>query len=246
MSKIGGMLHELRNELIKIVFLDTFLDAIIVFLAFYLFFVLINLRPIVALVPGIFAFFFIMRKKIESVQLKSVEDKNPELKEMLRTAADNVDKDNIMIKLLDAEVLQKMRAVATSSFMSMKKLFYKFLIICVTFLLTLYIASTNLHIINATDMISNFGMPDKLISLDDKGLYGDEDIVSLSEEAVELELNPLSFELNLDKIEEAERKDFKGAFPEEIIATPEKAFEENIPKEEQEIVKNYFEKIHGK
>lgn len=246
MSKIIEMLHELRNELIKIVFLDTFLDSVIVFLGFYLFFILINLRPIIALVPGVIAFFLFMRKKIQKVQLKTVEDKNPQIREMLRTAADNVDKDNIMIRMLDEEVMEKMRSVATSSFMDMKKLFYKFLSICVTFSLILYIASTNLQLMNAAEMISNLGMPGKLISLDDKGLYGDEQIVSLSEEAVELELNPLSFELNLDKVEEAEKKEFKGEFPEEITATPEKAFEENIPKEEQEIVKNYFEKIHGK
>jgi hypothetical protein len=246
MSKITGMLHELRNELIKIVFLDTFLDSIIVFLSFYLFFVLINLRPIVAIAPGIFAFFFIMRRKIETIKLKSVEDKNPQMSEMLRTAADNVDKDNVMIRLLDQEVLQKMRTVATSSFMNVRLIMYKLLSISGIFVVTLYIASTNLHIINATEMISSFGMPDKLISLDDKGLYGDEDIVSLSDESVDLELNPLSFELNLDKVQEAEKKEFGGEFPEEIIATPEKAFEESIPKEEQEIVKNYFEKIHGK
>ena len=73
------MLHELRNELIKIVLLDTFLDSIIVFLGFYLFFVLINLKPIIALAPAIFSFFFIMRKKIETTKLKNVEEKNPEI-----------------------------------------------------------------------------------------------------------------------------------------------------------------------
>ena len=241
------MLHELRNELIKIVLLDTFLDSIIVFLGFYLFFVLINLKPIIALAPAIFSFFFIMRKKIETTKLKNVEEKNPEISEMLRTAADNINNDNLMVQLLDDEVLEKMKSVATSSFMNLRRIVTKILSICLIFVLTLYIASTNLHLINATDIISSFGMPDKLISLDDKGLYGDEKLVSLSKEQVELELNPLSFELNLDKVSKAEeKKDFGGAFPEEIVATPEKAFEENIPKEEQEIVKNYFEKIHGK
>lgn len=238
------MLKELKGEVTKIILLDSLLNSVLIFLIFYLVFVLINIWPLFAFIPGVSAFFIIYILKQRNASLRDVEKKNPIVEEMLRTAADNVDDTNIMAQALNNDVLKKMRLVSTSTFVSIPGVLYKILSISVIFFLAMFFASSNIHVLDASTLIKGINFsPVKQIG-SDEDLYGDESMAQLSNEQQILELNPLTFEINLDKVEKAPEKDFKSQFPKEAKLTPEKAYQENIPKEQQEIVRKYFEKIN--
>jgi len=244
MNKIVLMLRELKSEVKKIIFLDSLLNSIIIFLLFYIITALMNISGFFALVTFIAAFIYFYKNKLKKASLAEIEKRNPNVQEMLRTAADNINMDNVVTKQLNVDVLTEMRNVATSSFFIPKILFSKIISISALSLITLFILSSNLHIVDANNLIKGLGyVPEKVFG-SDEGLYGDDSVAELGKEKVTFELNPLSYELNLDQIKPPEKKEFESNYPEDITATPEESFEENIPKEQQELVKRYFESIN--
>lgn len=203
-----------------------------------------NISGFFALVTFIAAFIYFYKNKLKKASLAEIEKRNPNVQEMLRTAADNINMDNVVTKQLNVDVLTEMRNVATSSFFIPKILFSKIISISALSLITLFILSSNLHIVDANNLIKGLGyVPEKVFG-SDEGLYGDDSVAELGKEKVTFELNPLSYELNLDQIKPPEKKEFESNYPEDITATPEESFEENIPKEQQELVKRYFESIN--
>ena len=244
MNQITSMLRELRNEIRKIIFLDSFLNSAIVFLVFYIILTLISIKGLYAFIPFIIAFIFFYKDKLKKTSLAEVEKRNPNVAEMLRTAADNVKVENVVTKQLNEDVLREMKKVATSSFFTPKILTSKIISVSALSLIILFILSSNLHIVDVNNLIKGLGyMPEKVFG-SDEGLYGDESAAQLGKEKVTFELNPMSYELNLDQIRPPEKKEFESKYAEDVTATPEKSFEENIPKEQQELVKRYFERIN--
>lgn len=244
MNKISLMLRELKLEIKKIIFLDAFLNSAIIFLFFYAILELINVNGIYAFIPFIIAFIIFYKYRLKKTSLAEVERKNPNVREMLRTAADNVDTEGVVIRELNKDVLKQMKKVATSTFFTQKILFAKVIAVCTLSLITLFILSSNLHIVDANNLIRGLGyVPEKVFG-SDENLYGDESVAELGKEKVTFELNPLSYELNLDQIKPPKKKEFESQYPKEITAVAERSFEENIPKEQQELVKRYFERIN--
>ena len=76
-----------------------------------------------------------------------------------------------------------------------------------------------------------------------RGQWGDQSLASLGDEQLEVEIKPSTLELKIGKVNKAEKKDFEEVFPSEITLAPSVTYEENIPKERQEIVKEYFKGI---
>jgi amino acid transporter len=74
-------------------------------------------------------------------------------------------------------------------------------------------------------------------------IYGEEMIAQLGGKELDLVIKPSSYEVNLDDVEDAERVEFQNVFPDEIFSSSAESYQENIPKEQQELVKSYFEKI---
>jgi len=134
---ILGALRELRKVLTEISIVDNGLYAIAVFMVFVLVLALARLSWIFALVPFAIALVFGIIKSYKSADYKSVEDKFPDLREQLRTVADNLDKDNEIITQLHQEVLRKIKQVKVSFFMPFGKLTKKLgAIILVSFVFT--------------------------------------------------------------------------------------------------------------
>ena len=165
--------------------------------------------------------------------------------EMLRTAADNAHQDNFVLRALNTELVKKMRYVTTSSMMKLNKIVYKLIGIAVFSLLIIYISTTNLLLYDIGNLLNPAFNPDAQEgSLAD--ILGDKaDIPKIGNNPVDIKLNPLSYEININKIEEAKPKQFKSDFPLDVYAVQEKSYEENIPREQQIIVKNYFVSLKG-
>jgi hypothetical protein len=74
-------------------------------------------------------------------------------------------------------------------------------------------------------------------------IYGEQVVAQLGRDKLDLVIKPSSYEVNLRDIGDPERMDFPDVFPNEIFSSSSESYDENIPKEQQELVRNYFEKI---
>lgn len=89
MKTIARLFREVKLEIVKIAFLNSFLNTCIVFFALYLGMILVDINYTWALLLSLLFFlgdFYYYTKKLN---FKSVEDANPVVREMLRTAHDN-------------------------------------------------------------------------------------------------------------------------------------------------------------
>ena len=98
--------------------------------------------------------------------------------------------------------------------------------------------------------IGRIGKGEKYEGEDDDGglaehtdIFGEKSVALLGDEDVEITLESANVEIDINDIREVEERTFTTTYPEEIGAMAASAFEEQIPKDQQEIVKNYYKKI---
>ena len=156
--KIEDVLKRLKLEFFKINLIQASLDAIILFLAlnlslFLLSIQVIGLREDYYLLGGISVLFFItdLFYRAKTYDLELYEEKNPELKEILRTARDNIDKSNTVSEALFEEVLNRTRKVTSESIIPSKKIIQKILAIGLLCFLTVGSGLVDFQLRNTTD-----------------------------------------------------------------------------------------------
>ena len=74
-------------------------------------------------------------------------------------------------------------------------------------------------------------------------IYGDSKLAILGNEQIDIKISPVNYEVNVREEGDVEQKQFDEIFPREIAVEQASAFEERIPEEQQELVKNYFNKL---
>ena len=98
MDKVKGLFDEVKMEMLKIALIYAFLDSVMLFFIIYFGISFFNIKFIYTLlIPGIVTIIFFVIKfiaKVNKMRLKDMEDANPQLKEMLRTAHDNQNEQN--------------------------------------------------------------------------------------------------------------------------------------------------------
>jgi len=241
------LLREIRYEFAKSIFLNSFLDSVLLFLILYFALSLFRLFPLIALIPAAVFFYLHFRKRMRQIQLKTVEDEHPSVKEMLRTAADNVSYENIVIRELNRELLSKMKGFSSSLLLRFKKIAYRVSAIVVLSFVTVFFAATNIYVYDAgrfftaTPYIDFFD--DALEGEGYQDIYGDPNVGELGDEEINLEIVAASYEIDISDVREAEKKIFKSQFPDEVYAAAEESFEAAVSPEDILIVKNYFEKV---
>ena len=125
MKNFIKVIREINRTLNFLIIFETTINAVIFFLVVYLLLSLINLYPILALIPALV--YFISRLYVNSKvdKRKIVEGKYEPLKEKLRTAADNLGEENPVVNELQDEVVHDLKNVGLSSFISTKRVSYK-------------------------------------------------------------------------------------------------------------------------
>ncbi len=255
------LLKEINVTFGNIILFSNILAAIIVFLAIYLVLALIDFYPIVAVIPAVFFLvvdtYIRMRKK----HYREVERAYPELNEKLRTAADNLYMESPIVDELQREVIGDARHVRIGAFVNQKSTSYKILacvILCFAILFTSIFNigfDIKLLIEKSGDYGYNLGAGNQTIAGDygeeraagggdSDEIFGDPEVAELGQELFDFSISASGFEINLDDVKEVERKEFQELFPgTDSIFTSSSVYEENIPKEQQLLVKNYFKKI---
>ncbi len=257
MHQILKVIKEIKSELFKVGLFQSLINAIIVFLIFYILFLPFTIQWYFASVPALAWLILNLIYLTKKRNLEYVESLFPLVNEQLRTAKDNIHKDNEIIRLLQQDVLQKAKRIKTSFFINFKALNISILIIIALSASIFSSGYININKINIQDF--NFKNPIEGIksitnsnnpagssgeSPNDK-IYGRESAAILGNNELSLELNPSGTELNIEDLNDPEEKNFDTAYPEDIKSSAEANFKEDIPKENQEIVKKYFEKITG-
>ncbi|MBS3175786.1 hypothetical protein J4457_00965, partial [Candidatus Woesearchaeota archaeon] len=75
-------------------------------------------------------------------------------------------------------------------------------------------------------------------------IFGEESIAELGAEELNLQINPVLSEIDINDVSDAKEKEFKkDYFEEDIEATQDKTYEEDIDKKHREVVKNYYKEI---
>jgi hypothetical protein len=271
MNRFRKALREVNIVLANISIFESILNTIIIFLASYLVLTMIKFSPMLALIPAL-AYINIsigMRLfKINKDKAKIVENNYNPLKEKFSTAVDNIDVNNPVVEDLQDEIVRDMKNVGISSFVDSKSTSYKMVTSIFLCFIILFVAANDWgidyrdiaergkKIIGAAEYLiggSELGedMGDILAATGGNQLtdiYGKESVANLGNEVIDVEIRPISYEINIRDVKDVEEKEFEDTILDETCAdtdecAPQESFRNNYPKEQQELVKNYFLKI---
>ncbi|MBI2574454.1 hypothetical protein HYV82_01060 [Candidatus Woesearchaeota archaeon] len=267
MKILATALKELRAGLNKALIFTVMLDALIVFLAAYLVLSIFNIPAILAFSITMAYLIVETAKRASISKIRKVEEYYPRLNERLRTSAEYINAENPVVNELHQEVLTELRNVEEAEFLDDRKSFAKAGIITLLCFLVLLLAPVSIKldpidaavekVKAATEINVSFelgkGEPTpggagggkkggaKLASEDD--IFGAPSIAKLGEEELKLVIKPAGDSINIRQIKDAEESEFADSEPKEAFAVSAAAYEEKIPREQQEIVKNYFTAI---
>lgn len=258
MKAIVRALLEIKKLVFFITILTNFINSVIVFLVFCLAFILLKIPGYYAVIPFLIHFMFYGRRKIKGINYRYVESRVPVLRERLRTAADNWNKENEVVNSLHRDVLAEMKHVKTGAFLEDKGLVVKMLTISLLSIVIIMASAANFAVIGwkeaAREINQVFSGEEGIygnitdIELYDEGdenIFGDESVAELGLDELDLKLDTAASGVNINKVKDTEEKEFGTVFPKEIYATSDSSYNERISKENQEIVKKYYEQITG-
>jgi hypothetical protein len=202
-SPIKSMFNEVQYELVKIILLNVFLSSIILFMIADLVALVFNMPIWYVLVTALIYFIIMMIVEVRRISIHHVEQKNPDLREILRTAKDNQSEDTLMAHALFYEVLEKMKRVSSGTFLDFRKLMFK---LCVIFALAIVLVSIAFFNINVQrfdnpfqkplDAIGRYfgkvtGQPDASLVKDAANdVFGDPSMAKLGENQLTATINP--------------------------------------------------------
>lgn len=258
MKQIQKALAELRRAIIISKLFNTLIDVLIVFLGTYLIFYITNITWYYSLAITLIYMIIFSRKKFKSIKYTEVERKVPILREKLRTAADNINKNNTIVRQLHKEVMKEMKYIKISMFLQPLKNTLKMLLIGIFAFGIILTASLSVQLFDFNIAIKNIGskiggstdlfIPNVNITFKDntEEIYEEENILEYGSEEIELSFNTAEGNLDFNRQKEAESLNFKGQYPtqEDLKAVSDSAYiEKKLAKDEEEIVKRYFNQI---
>jgi hypothetical protein len=257
-------LTEINLTLSYLMLFEVFLNSIVVFLISYLILLLLGIKPLHAFEVMIFYFGVNLYLKLRKRKILEIERKYSLLNEKLRTAEDNIYFQSPVVDDLQKEVIQDLRVVESSAFFNQKNLLIKLAVIVVLCFLVLNVKpipfdsikitlpeikpAVSFDFTGTTRFVGTRFVTSKkgqqttvqLVELSDN-IYGDATVAILGGEELIIQLRGIQEELTVRDQEDLEEEQ-EELFP-EIGTRSAEAFKENIPKEQQELVKNYFKSV---
>ena len=260
MKNFNKVLKEVNVIVDEVLAFDIILTSVLIFLGFYLGLLLINFNPWYALFPTLVYLSFLLYIDLNTNKYKIVEDKYAPLYERLRTAADNVDKENEIVDELEQEVVTNLRNVRVSSFVKIKRVSYKVLGSVILCLIILFASIYNVNfgdfgfaLEDIRDFVYKEGglgeggeLGDELVAGKngwEGDIYGEESIARIGMRELQIRIKQPSLEVIGSEIYEVPEREFEETFPDEIFATSAGGYEEKITIENQKLVKSYFKEL---
>ena len=157
MAAIKSLLNELTYEMFKVIVLNAFLDGVIFFLALLL---VLSVFGMGLTLPALASIIFVVADvwwHARRISLRYIEEKNPDIREMLRTAADNKEDDSLMAHALFDEVISRARRVSSGTFLDFRKLSTKIGALFVLSMVLVSLAFFNVNIQKFENPLAGFG-----------------------------------------------------------------------------------------
>ena len=252
MKPIAEAIQELKTMLTSIKLFESIMDSLVVTMLILFAFALTSISWYWALVPAVIYGSIHINRHLKRVSYHDVEHKVPMLHEALRTAADTIETENVIVNELHQEVLQKMREIKTSVFLGFGRTSRQLVMLIVLSFLIILSSFYGVKLFDfpgfAFDLASLRPLQkyateaqDFVFGTNDSALYGNESVAELGTKELQLKLNPLASEINIDEFKDPENKDFVEHYPSgDVGASQDASYSETIAKQHQKIVKNYF------
>ncbi|MFC1754449.1 hypothetical protein ACFL96_13825 [Thermoproteota archaeon] len=240
-DEIKLLFRELKWEVFKIIILDSVLDTTIFFFITHMIISFFNLSIYSTMVLATIFFIANIYYRMKTVKLQDVESKNPSIKELLRTANDNIDETNFVAQALFDDLIQRMKNVSSGSMMKHGHILTKMMLVFALGFIMIVLSANNINV----DMVDLPIFEGKYARArnsareifgiefnESTDIYGDASIAKLGTEEVTLQLNPMMNEINLAQVKDVEEKEFEEArFPSEIKAISDSPSDEKAPEE---------------
>jgi hypothetical protein len=244
MAEVRRLFMELYYEVFKISILNAATDSIIFFMLALNITTLIDVRFYFALGAAVLFLMGDVLFRMKHTTLKEIEEKNPQIKDILRTAKDHVYGKDFMVLAMFEELIQKMKSVSSASLLNQRNLLLKVVMVCVLSFSVIVVSANNVHIPKSVfdpdtyyRWFSNPGK-DRLdfytieFNESDELIYGDSELTNLGNKTIDIHVTPSINEMSFENIKEPEEKEFeRGTFPSDIAAVSDASSEEKLPKE---------------
>ncbi|MBI3032795.1 hypothetical protein HYY69_04935 [Candidatus Woesearchaeota archaeon] len=237
MSRFNIALKEVYDTQNKVIILTTFLKTVIVFLLAYSILILIHFYKNMAFIIALFYFAYTVQKEINKKSLKEVEGKNPFLKEMLSTAADNVHVENFMVLKLQEQVFQGIKEIRISSFINLKKLGKLFAFISLFAIFNIIIGVNGWQILDLEGILQDRGLSFNIRNSLLKHQLHD----SLLD--LDISLDDLNQDVQIQEIGNKNQLKKAEALPDELFKASDKTFEELLSKKKRIYIRKYFSQV---
>ena len=252
MKQFSNVVKEINRTLNELIFFENIVNTTLVFLVFYLTLSVFDFHPLYALMPAIIYLVVYSYIRFGYSKPLIVESKYAPLREKLRTAADNVNLNNPIAEELEYEVTSEMKNVGLSMFINPRSLSYKIFAVMLLSFMIIFATTLNLKLTQfahkVPDIFDTKGLKGvgnfvavKLNTSDE--IYGKDDVAKLGDKELNIRIKPVDFKVNVKEEGEAQKQKFDVVFPKDLAVKETVAYEENIPQEQQELVKNYFKKL---
>lgn len=239
MTDIRKLFQELRWEVAKTLLVDVSLSATILFLVVHLILSFFGIPFWVSIIIALIFLILRFRVRMARFQLKLIEERNTTIKEMLRTARDNINDTSIMGAALFSDLIDKMRSVNVGAILNMRAVTLKAILVGVLSVAVIFTAGIRsdhvlLDVPKALESVFGgssgggsyqFGAELK----DDASIYGDSNLAILGDNELEIRIDPTLSDIDLEEKKEVDQTDFANAFPvEDLGANAEAAYEEDF------------------
>jgi hypothetical protein len=244
MVNVKRLFAELYYEVFKISFLHAFTDSIIFFMIALNITTLLDVRYYFAIIASLLFLLGDSLYRMKHTTLKQIEDKNPQVQDILRTARDNVEGKDFMTLAMFEDLIKKMKSVSSGSILNQRNLLIKIVLVCALSFSVIIISANNIHIpksvFDPDTYYKWFSSPGKQrldfytieFNESDTLLYGDPELTDLGNKTIEIHVAPSINEMSFENIKDPEEKEFeRGTFPSEIAAVSDASSEEKLPKE---------------
>jgi hypothetical protein len=253
MKRIHSALREIEISLRSLTLFNVIIKTLVILMVSYLLLFMIGLNPNLSLIPS-FAYFissFFVESKVDKI--RRVEKKYPMLNEELRTARDHKNEENIVLKELEEDVVRDLKTVELSTFFSYSKSLILVLLLVLAISSSLYIASSNIRILDFNNLMDT-AMKRFISNLENNTgnkssenfLDSQESIMEVGNERIQVEINPVGTSFDFKEVSDTGAHEFSTSFPKDVFLSSAAAYENEFTEEQQQLIKNYFEKVKNK
>lgn len=265
MNEARKVFLELKVEMLKLIVVQGMLNAFLLFLLEYVVLSFFLSRRFSLIYSFLCAFVFIVVYcvlELRKVSYESIEEKEPQLRDILRTVYDNMEDKSMMMRALVEDLTARMANVQPANFFNASsavlKVFFLLVLLIAFPLLTSYqvlFHEWGEYIGDVTGFLPNPWEDDAaplkdfedvvFSSTDD--IYGDPSVAILGDEELTLTLATSLGNIDFSKPTGASSRKFVDQESlNEVYASNDASYEETISRSKQQIVKEYFKQLEQK